>query len=416
VVFFSYPCPESLIIRNLKNQTRFQVLVFTATRIVLNTMFRMVYPFLAAFGRGLGVDLPTLTLAITLRSFAGAFSPFLGSIGDNRGRKIGMLLGLSLFTLGVGLVVVWPSFPAFLLALVLSVLGKYTYDPSMQAYLGDRVVYKRRGRVLAITELSWSLSFIVGVPLMGLLIARYGWTSPFPVLTLMGLFAFGVIAWLLPGDAIHAAAQSGLWANLRKILAYPPVLAGLAMALLVSCANEVVNLVFGIWLENSFGLMIAALGAASAVIGLSELGGESLAVAITDRLGKPLAVGLGLGLNCLAVLALPILGTNTSGALAGLFFFYLTFEYALVSSVPMMTEVLPSARATVMAVAVASVSIGRAIGALLATPLFLFGESAKSLPDILPNALAAIVLNLFALLALRFLQRGIKSSSETPMI
>ncbi len=379
-------------------------------------MFRMVYPFLAAFGRGMGVDLPTLTLAITLRSFAGAFSPFLGSIGDNRGRKVGMLFGLSLFILGLGLVVIWPTFPAFLFALVFSVLGKYTYDPSMQAYLGDRVVYKRRGRVLAITELSWSLSFIVGVPLMGLLVARYGWTAPFPVLTLLGVLAFGVLAWMLPGEVIRVAGQSGLGAKFRKILAYPPVLAGLAMVLLVSCANEVVNLVFGIWLENSFGLMIAALGAASAVIGLSELGGESLAVAITDRLGKPLAVGLGVGLNCLAVLILPILGMNTSGALAGLFLFYLTFEYALVSSVPMMTEVLPTARATVLAVAVASVSIGRAIGALMATPLFLFGESVESIPDIMPNALAAVLLNLFALLALRYLQRGIKSGSEIPMI
>ncbi len=379
-------------------------------------MFRMVYPFLAAFGRGMGVDLPTLTLAITLRSFAGAFSPFLGSIGDNRGRKVGMLFGLSLFILGLGLVVIWPTFPAFLFALVFSVLGKYTYDPSMQAYLGDRVVYKRRGRVLAITELSWSLSFIVGVPLMGLLVARYGWTAPFPVLTLLGVLAFGVLAWMLPGEVIRVASQSGLGAKFRKILAYPPVLAGLAMVLLVSCANEVVNLVFGIWLENSFGLMIAALGAASAVIGLSELGGESLAVAITDRLGKPLAVGLGVGLNCLAVLILPILGMNTSGALAGLFLFYLTFEYALVSSVPMMTEVLPTARATVLAVAVASVSIGRAIGALMATPLFLFGESVKSIPDIMPNALAAVLLNLFALLALRYLQRGIRSGSEIPMI
>lgn len=379
-------------------------------------MYRMVYPFLAAFGRGMGLDLPTLALALTLRSLAGAFGPFLASIGDSRGRKIGMLFGLFMFILGLGLVVIWPTFTTFLLALILSLLGKYTYDPSMQAYLGDRVVYQRRGRVLAITELGWSLSFIVGVPLMGLLIARYGWTAPFPVLTLLGLLAFGVLAWMVPRDVVQSGIQSGLWVNFRKILTYPPVLAGLAMALLFACANEMINLVFGIWLENSFGLMIAALGAASAVIGLSELGGESLAAAITDRLGKPLAVGLGLGINCLAAMALPILGTNTAGAFVGLFFFYLTFEYALVSSVPMMTEVMPAARATVMAVAAASVSIGRAMGALMATPLYLFGESSVTIPDILPNALAAVFLNILAIVALRSLHRGMKSRSETPVI
>ena len=192
------------------------------------------------------------------------------------------------------------------------------------------------------------------------------------------------------------------------MLANRPVLAALTMAVFVSAANEVINLVFGIWLENSFGLIIAALGAAAALIGLSELGGESLAAAFTDRLGKPLAIGVGLGLNCLAALVLPIMGVSTAGAFAGLLLFYLTFEFALVSSVPMMTEVMPSARATVMAFATASISLGRALGALLASPLFLFGESSARIPDILPNALAAILLNTAALIALRYLQLSIK--------
>jgi len=371
-------------------------------------MFRMVYPFLAVFGRGIGVDLSTMSLALTLRSFTGAFAPFLAVIGDSRGRKVGMLFGLAIFILGLAVVLIWPTFPAFLAALILSMLGKYIYDPSMQAYLGDRVVYQRRGRVLAITELSWSLSFLVGVPAMGFLIARYGWRAPFPVLALLGLLALGVLAWMVPLDKVKPGQAVGLRANVRKILAHPPVLAGLAMAMLIGSANEVINLVFGIWLENSFGLIIAALGAAAAVIGLSELGGESLAAAFTDRLGKPLAIGIGLGLNCLAALVLPILGSSTAGAVAGLFFFYLTFEFALVSSVPLMTEVLPSARATVLAFTTASVSLGRAVGALIATPLFLFGESSTTIPDILPNALAAILLNAAALVALRYLHLGIK--------
>ena len=396
---------------NLKTRLRYQVLIFTATRVVLNTMFRMMYPFLAVFARGIGVDLPTISLALTLRSFTGVFAPFLGTMGDSRGRKVGMLIGLAIFITGLLVVMIWPTFPAFLAALVLSMLGKYLYDPSMQAYLGDRVVYQRRGRVLAVTELSWSLSFLVGMPAMGFLIGSYGWQAPFPVLAFLGVLAFGVLAWMIPMDEVDPAKTTGIRENIKKLASYPPVLAGLAMAMLFSAANEVVNLVFGIWLENSFGLVIAALGVAAAVIGFSELGGESLAAAFTDRLGKPLAIGIGIALNCLAALLLPILGFSTAGAMVGLFFFYLTFEYALVSSVPMMTEVMPAARATVMAFATASVSLGRALGALIASPLFLFGESMASIPDILPNALAAIIFNLAALVALRYLQRGINSAA-----
>ena len=127
--------------------------------------------------------------------------------------------------------------------------------------------------------------------------------------------------------------------------------------------------IFGVWLEDSFDLQIAALGAASAVIGLSELGGEGLVAAFVDRLGKPRAIGLGLAANCLAALALLFLGRTQAGALVGLFFFYITFEFTLVSIIPLMTELLPSARATLMAFNMAALSLGRALGDLLAPRL-----------------------------------------------
>jgi predicted MFS family arabinose efflux permease len=386
-----------------------QVLAFTATRVVLNTMHRMVYPFLPVFGRGLGVDLAALSLALTFRSTAGAFGPFLASVADSRGRKAGMLFGLLLYLAGVSLVVFWPVYPAFLLALILTMLGKYVFDPSMQAYLGDRVSYRRRGLVLAVTEVGWSLSFIAGVPLMGLLIARGGWMAPFPLLALLGLLAIVMLSWLLPRDPAPLAGRPGLMANFRSLLTYAPALAGLAMGLSFSAANEVVNLVFGVWMEDSFGLKIAALGAASAVIGLSELGGESLAAGLVDRLGKTRAVGSGLVLNGLAALALPFLGLNLAGAVAGLFLFYITFEFTLVCSIPLMTEILPAARATLMAANSAGLSLGRALGALLAPSLYGLGTASPMVPDLFASAMAAVLFNIVALLALRFLRQRIGS-------
>jgi len=380
---------------------RFHILAFASTRIVLNTMHRMVYPFLAVFGRGLGVELPLLSLAMTARSAAGTLGPFLAAVADSRGRKTGMLLGLLLFTLGMGVVIIWPVYPAFLAALILAVVGKYLFDPSMQAYVGDRVPYQRRGLVLALTEVGWSLSFMLGIPLMGFLIARYGWQGPFPLLAVFGVLALALLAWMLPKDPLPRQDRPGMWRNLGTVLASPAALAALALVALSSAANESVNLIFGVWMEDSFGLKIAALGAASAVIGLSELGGEGLTAALADRLGKPRAVGLGLAANSLAALALPILGRSLPGAVVGLFLFYITFEFTLVSSIPMMTEILPQARATFMAANVAGHSLGRSLGALLAAPAYSWG--------ILGSCLGAIGFNLLALLALGYLTRKIGS-------
>ena len=378
---------------------RFQLLIVMVLRTIFNTMHRMVYPFLGAFARGLGVDITALSFALTGRSLAGAFVPFIASVADQRGRRFGMLVGVAMFTLGVALVAIAPSLWTLTAALILALLGKYMFDPAIQAYFGDRVPYQRRGLALAVTELGWSLAFIIGVPAMGFLIARSGWSAPFPVLTVLGVGMFAVIWWMAPRrDTNHVPARNP-WANFGIVLRNAPALAGISIALWAGAANELVNLIFGVWLEDSFGLQIAALAGASAVIGLSELGGEGLVVLLTDRIGKPRALALGLSANALSALLLPFIGMTEVGALVGLFLFYITFEYVMVSQIPMMTELLPGARATLMSFNITGHSLGRALGAFLAPLIYQnFG--------FIYVALLAVVFNIFGLLALHRLQKG----------
>lgn len=378
---------------------RTQLPIFTLIRTVFNTLLRMVYPFLSVFARGLGVDLTTMSYALTARGLAGTLGPFAAVVADHQGRKFGMIFGAVLFTVGASLVVFWPTFPTLVLSLILTTIGNYIFGPSLQAYLGDRTPYEERGRAIAVTEMGWSLAFIAGVPLMGFLIARSGWMAPFPLLTLLGVVIFAGLFVLLPKDEMPAGDSPTLGANMRAVLTFAPALAGLAIGLFASTANELVNVLFGVWLEQSFGLKIAALGVAAMVIGFSELSGEGLVATFVDRLGKPQSVAVGLSVNSLAALALPILGRTEAGALAGLFFFYFSFEFTVVSCMPMMTEVLPGARATLMAFNIAVISFGRAIGAPLSTLLYRFGFSYVTA--------GAVCFNLLALLALREMQKSI---------
>ena len=362
-------------------------------RTIFNTMHRMVYPFLGTFARGLGVDITALSFALTGRSLAGAFVPFIASVADQRGRRFGMLAGIALFTIGVALVAIWPSLWTLTAALILALLGKYMFDPAMQAYFGDRVPYGRRGLALAITELGWSLSFILGVPAMGFLIASYGWSAPFPVLALLGLGMFAVIWKMAPRrDSNHVPARNP-WANFGAVLRNRPALMGVSIALWASAANELVNLIFGVWLEDSFGLQIAALAGASAVIGLSELSGEGLVALLTDRLGKARALALGISANTGAAILLPFIGRTEVGALVGLFLFYITFEYVMVSHVPMMTEMLPGARATVMSFNLTGHSLGRALGAFLAPILYGVGFQYVTVGVVVFNVLGLLALS-----------------------
>lgn len=380
----------------LRHAFNFQVSAFVVVRLVFNSFYRMIYPFLSFFAKGMGVDLRTISYAITARSLMGLVSPFLASVADSRGRKAGMLIGTLIFTGALCLVVLWPTFTAFFISLSLGITGYFIFVPSLQAYLGDRVPYEKRGRVLGITEFAWSLSAIIGVPLIGLIIARRGWLAPFPLIAALGALSFILLAWMLPKDPKPQVGNPGFLINLRKVFSYPPALAALVMAGLYTAANEVITLVYGVWVEQTFSLSIVSLGVTALAIGIAELGGESLVTAFTDKIGKRKALAIGIIGNCVAALALPILDRWLIGALISLFLFYMTFEFTIVSGIPLMSEIYPSARATMLASHMALIALGRSIGDLLAPALF----SQRLIPGISANAMAAILFNLLAMVAL----------------
>lgn len=376
---------------------RLRLTILVVIRVVLNTAHRMIYPFLPAFARGLGVDLTNISALVANRSVVGAATPFLFPFIEPRGRRFGMLLGAGFVSAAMGLVALWPSLPSLGIAMILALVGKTFFDPTMLAYVADHTPYERRGTATAVAEFAWSLSFILGIPAVGFLIAKVGWSAPFGALSLAIALACLVIAWTVCDSHRPARHADGLFGNVRAIFASAPVLAGLAIGLCASMANEVVNLLFGVWLEDSFHLQIAALAGASAVIGLSELGGEGLAALLADQLGKVRASGIGLAANCLAALLLPLIGRTEFGALAGLFLFYITFEFTLVTSIPLMSEILPSARATTLSFNLAAHSLGRAGGALLAPTLYALGFSSVTA--------AAVIINLLGLGAVWYVSR-----------
>ena len=374
-----------------------QLATYMLIRLVMNTAYRMIYPFLSVFARALGVEISVISGLVAKRAIVGALLPFIFLFIEPRGRKFGMLLGLGLFVLSIGIVAFWPNLATFGIALVFSLVGKAIFDPSLTSYVADHVSYERRGTAIGILEFAWSLAFIVGVPAAGFLIARSTWSAPFRVLGVLGFIAFIYIVLTLTDSEKPVYHTDGIFGNVKQIFTTPTVLIAFTIWLFVAAANEVVNLMFGVWLEDSFRLQIAALAGASAIIGLSELGGEGFVALFVDRIGKVRAAGYGIVANCLAALLLPIIGRTQLGALTGLFLFYITFEFTIVGIIPLMTEVMPNARATTLSFASAAQAIGRAIGALLAPSLYALGFSFITG--------AAVIFNLLGLGAVWYVSR-----------
>lgn len=366
-----------------------QVALFVLNRTGNNTAMRMVYPFLGVFATGLGVSIETISLAIFARAFTGVVAPLAAPLADRISRKFSMVLGTAVFTLGALLPVLSPAFGWFVVSLMLMNIGVFIFLPAMQAYIGDQVPYERRGRMLGLTELSWSFSTILGVPLVAALISGGNWRSPFPYLVGFGLLMVLLTVVLVPKAPPRQRTEGRLFAGLGILLKSPEALTLMTMGLCFTLGNEIINLLFGVWLEDRFSLQIGALGAVAALIGLAELSGEGLSSWLADRVGKSVSVRIGSLLNILSAVALMLIGRWQWGAILALFFFYLSFEFMLVSSLPLISEVLPQARATLMAANIMFFSLGRALGALGAPWLYGVGFWV--------NAAAAILLNLFGL-------------------
>jgi len=112
-----------------------------------------------------------------------------------------------------------------------------------------------------------------------------------------------------------------------------------------------------------------------------------------DRLGKERSILFGFIGNSAVALLLPLMDGGLPSALAWLFLFFLTFEFTIVACLPLMTEMLPRARTTLLAAFIAALSLGRSLGAFIAPFLYNWGFFAL--------CLAAVAFNMIAILMLR---------------
>jgi predicted MFS family arabinose efflux permease len=376
----------------LKRSLNINLGVFTLSRLVVNTASRMIYPFLAIFARGLSVDIGTISLAIAVSMAAGALGPFLAPIADRRGRKTGMLIGMGIFMVGMISASLFPSLLTFFIAIILGNLGNNVLLPPIQAYLGDHTPYEKRGFYMAVIELSWALSFILLVPLAGLILQNSLWNGPFIALSVAGAIATLLIWWLVPTDTPTEPEPLTVFADIKKVFLCAPAVFGMLMGIAFIIGNELINVVFGVWMQDAYGLQVAALGAASAVIGFSELSGEGISAFLADKIGKERSIMVGIVISSLTAVTLPLLGRSLTGAFIWLFLFYMSFEVVIISTLPLMTEVMPKARATMMALFIAALSLGRALGDVVAPQLYKSG--------ILVNAFSCFALNLLAIFLL----------------
>ena len=350
-------------------------------RFFLNTARRFGYPFAPALARGLDVPLTSVTSLVALNQSAGLLSPLLGPLADRWGPRTMMLLGLAWLATGMLAAAALPLYATVLLALLLAGIGKSCFDPAVQAFIGARVSWERRGSAIGLVEFAWAGSSLIGIPLVGWLIGRHGWRSPFLLLGICAVASFALVAQLLPRvQPARAAAPARMTVihGWRLLLRRPAALGVLGYSVCFSMANDTLFVVYGAWLERDFHLPLAELGSATIAIGAAELVAEVLTASLADRIGLARAAVGGVVVTAAAYLILPAAARSLPLALGALFVVFLAFEFTFVTAVGLITEVLPDARGTMMGALGATSGTGRMLGALTGGYVWLWGGLAAT--------------------------------------
>ncbi len=352
------------------------VALLTMARLLVNITRRFHYLFIPQISRELAVPITDVQRVVAAQSITGLTSPLFGPFAERYGRKRAMIAGQVLIALGCVPGALAPAaFGVFYAVMLVFGIAKWTFDPALLAYLADRVAYARRGRAIGITELSWAGSLLVAGPLTGYLLGLSGLQLVYVTIGVSNGLAALVLFLFLPPDADRfvSKVRQPFGVGFREILCSRVALGALGFSFMFYTANEVMFVVYGQWMEATFNLELRALGVVTTVIAVAEVCGEGIIIGFSDRIGKYRLALLGTLVSSFGYFALPYLDFALWGVLVGLFVAFLGYETAVVASIPLFTEVLPQARATMMSTNIAAQATGRFVGAFAAGGIYLAG-------------------------------------------
>jgi DHA1 family inner membrane transport protein len=341
----------------------------TAAKTVTNVALRWIPPFLPTLERAFGATTTQLTTVLGVGETAGLSTIFLGRHLD-RGRERTVMIG-ALGLVGASAVLALAgTVTTFAISFFVLVLGVSNLTVAGQAWISHRVDYRWRARSIGLYETSWALALLLGAPIVAVLINIFGWRGPFIAIAIACVLAAVLVAVTLPAhvgsggstDDAHAPASTSSITGRAWIV--------MVASATTAMAGLSVFVVSGSWLDDEFGVSTGGVGAVAMLFGATELVSSLGSAAFADRLGK-LRTTLG-GLALLLGGLVVMLGADGRlwMGITGLVVFLFGFELAFVVSLSLVSEAMPTARGSTLAIGNAVGTVARASGAVLSGWLY----------------------------------------------
>lgn len=347
------------------NVSNAMLIRLTAAKATTNSGFRWVAFFLPTLSAAFGATTAQLTAVLGVGEMAGLSSLAIGRHLD-RGRERVVLLTALVLT-GVGsLLALAGSFAAFAVAYFLIMLGVSFVTVGGHTYLSRRVRYARRARSIGIFETSWALALLVGAPAAAVLIGRFGWRGPFVLFASASAVMLAVLfsaedRSVVLDDARSSGPRSSLTADAWLLIAASAAIAITGLTTIV---------IAGTWLDESLGVSTGGVGLVAMAFGGAELIASSSSAAVADRAGPTRATQAALVVTLIGLFVMTRAGSSLPVGAAGLFLFFIGFEFSIVTSFSFVSEAIPAARGRVLAVNNAVGTVLRGVGVTLSGVLY----------------------------------------------
>ncbi len=347
----------------------------TAAKTVANVALRWIPPFLPTLERAFGATTTQLTTVLGVGEAAGLSTIFVGRHLD-RGRERAVMIGALGLVGASAILALAGTLATFAVSFFILVLGVSNLTVAGQAWISHRVDYRWRARSFGLYETSWAVALLAGAPIVAVLINVFGWRGPFVAIAIACVLAAVLVAATLPAhvpvpvlDRVDPIDDGRTERPARTSITLRAWLVMIGSAT-TAMAGLSVFVISGSWLDDAFGVSTGGIGAVAMLFGATELVASLGSAAFADRLGK-LRTTLG-GLATLLVGLVVIVSADDQlwMGVGGLVVFLLGFELAFVVSLSLVSESMPDARGSTLAVGNAVGTVARASGAVLSGWLY----------------------------------------------
>jgi predicted MFS family arabinose efflux permease len=309
------------------------------------------------------VDVPT---AASLIGYGAAVlcieAPLLAFLTNRLDRRVLLTTALVLYVIGHLLSAFAPSFAVLLAIRLAMVGGAAVFTPQAASAVGLFIAPEQRAGSVAFIFLGWSVAIAVGVPLVSLAGAHFGWAATYLVLAAASLVAAIAVFATVPGGLMVPPLSAAAW---KAVFASRKV----QLLLVVTCifiAGQFTEYPFmAAHLKTAAGASASTIAMLLAVYGFAGVVGSMIAAGAIDRLGAPRTTRVSLVFVIVGLLVWSLSGASLLLAGLGLLVWGAGGGPSVASQQARLIAADPNAASATVALNTSLLYAGQAIGTAL---------------------------------------------------